>query len=66
MPEADVERLRALPGARIIDRSARMLVVECDDAALRQLVESLAGWVIAPEQSYAVPDTRKKIERPPQ
>jgi hypothetical protein len=66
-PEADVERVRALAGAVIVDdSSARMVVVESPPAPLRDLVGTLPDWVMAPEQTYVVPDTRPRVERPPE
>jgi len=64
-PEADVARVHALEGAVVIDSSVRMLLVDSPPEALRRLVDILPDWVMAPEQSYEVPDTRTKIERPP-
>lgn len=63
---ADVARIEALADAVVVDSSPRMLLVECDPEPLRQLVESLPDWVMAPEQAYAVPDTRKRILGPPE
>jgi len=65
-PEADVERVRALTGAVVVDSSSRMLLVDSYPEQLRDLVESLPGWVMAPEQTYEVPHTRKTVERPPE
>jgi hypothetical protein len=65
-PDADVARVRGLPGTVVIDVTDRMLLVESDLRSLGELVDGLADWVMAPEQSYAVPDTRKKIEGPPE
>jgi len=65
-PEADVERVRRLPDATMIDESpGRMVLVESDEGPLRDLVESLPGWVAAPEQMIPVPDARKRVKRPP-
>lgn len=64
-PDNDVARVAALPGTVVVDSSSRMLLVETDPRPLRELVDSLPGWVMAPEQTYAVPDTRKHVERPP-
>lgn len=63
-PAADVDQVRRLPGTVVVNDSSRMLLVESDPEPLRRLVESLPQWVMAPEQTYAVPDTRKKVERP--
>jgi hypothetical protein len=65
VPEADVTRVQELPGAVVVDSSAKMLVVEADAEPLRALVEGLPEWVLAPEQVFVVPDVRQKIERPP-
>lgn len=61
----DVERVRGLPGAVVVDSSARMLLVEADEQPLRDLVESLPDWVMAPEQTFGVPDPRHRVQRPP-
>ncbi|MFN2607602.1 MAG: hypothetical protein ABR511_06845 [Acidimicrobiales bacterium] len=66
MPDADVARVHGLPDAAVVDSSPRMLVVESEHEPLRRLVDGLPDWVLAPEQHYAVPDTRKRVERPPE
>ena len=65
-PDADVDHIREVAGAVVVDRSPRMLLIESDDEALRPVVESLPGWVMAPEQTMEVPDTRKRVRRPPE
>lgn len=64
-PEADVERVRQLTDAVVVDSSSRMLLVESDPEPLATLVDDLPDWVMTPERSYEVPDTRKQIEAPP-
>jgi hypothetical protein len=64
-PDADVALVRDLAGTVVVHSSDRMLLVESDGRPLAELVDGLADWVMAPEQSYAVPDTRKRIEGPP-
>ena len=64
-PKADVARVRELEDAVVVDSSARMLVVESEPEPLQSLVDELPGWVMGPDVQYAVPDTRKKVERPP-
>lgn len=64
-PEADVAGVRALAGTVIIDESSRMLLVESDEESLRDLVSTLPDWAMAPEQTFTVPDTRLRVERPP-
>lgn len=64
-PDSDVARIQGLADAAVVDSSPRMLVVEGEPEPLRQLVDGLPDWVMGEDQSYEVPDTRKKIERPP-
>jgi len=58
-------RVAALPGAVVIDASARMLLVESDPEELQALVDLLPDWVVAPEQHLPLPDTRQRADRPP-
>jgi len=65
-PGADLDQVRRLPGARVVDESSpRMVLVEAPEEPLRVLVEGLAGWVLAPERSFPLPDTRQRIEGQP-
>ncbi len=65
-PDADVARVQDLHDATVVDASSRMLVVESHPEPLRRLVDTLPDWVMGAEQTYAVPDTRQTIERPPE
>jgi hypothetical protein len=64
-PDADVARVHGLDDAVVVGESPRMLLVESEPEALRSLVDSLPDWMMAPEQQYGVPDTRKQVEGPP-
>lgn len=64
-PDADVARVRGLAGTVVVDSSSRMLLVESEPEPLRDLVDALPDWVMGPDQAYAVPDTRRTIEGPP-
>ena len=65
-PAGDVARVRKVPGAVVVDSSSpRMLVVESEAGPLRDLVDGLDDWVMGADRTYAVPDTRKKVERAP-
>jgi len=64
-PDADVARVRKLADVVVLDSSSRMLLVESEPEALRELVDGLPDWVMGPEQTYAVPDTRKMPKGPP-
>jgi hypothetical protein len=65
-PEGDVARVSDLSGAVVVDAtSPRMVLVESEPGPLRELVDGLDDWIMGAEQAYAVPDTRKKVERAP-
>ena len=61
-PAADVQAARHLAGITVVDESApKMLLVECDEGMAAGLAETLPDWVIAPERTFDVPDTRKRV-----
>lgn len=61
-PAADVESVGRLAGVTVVDESAsKMLLVECDGEVAAELTETLPEWVIAPEQTFTIPDTRKGV-----
>jgi hypothetical protein len=65
-PAEDRERIRNLPQSTVLhEASPRMVLIESDEQPLRDLIESLPGWVLAPEQDIPLPDTRQRIKRPP-
>ena len=66
-PTGDVNQLRGLEDAVVVDSSPRMVLVESDSdpEALRSIVDDLPDWIMAPEQSYSLPDGRPRIEGPP-
>ena len=61
-PQAQVVHLKRVPGTKVLDASDRMLLVEGRQQELESFAHS-CGWVIAPEKTIPVPDTRKKIKR---
>lgn len=65
-PAADVARVAGLPSAAVVDSSPKMLLVESDPDELEALVDALPDWVMAPEQHLSIPDTRKRVVRPPE
>lgn len=65
-PAADVGRIRGLADVRVVDETPRMLIVESDAEPLGALVDGLADWIMAPDQSVPLPDTRARVERPPE
>ncbi len=49
----------------MVDATPRMLLVESDPDTISGLADSLPHWIVAPEQTLAVPDPRPRVERPP-
>jgi hypothetical protein len=62
-PSADVQRIRAAPGLKVLDDSSRMLLVEGSPKSLKGLMGSLPGWTWVPERSIRLPDPRPKPRR---
>jgi hypothetical protein len=64
-PHAHVAHLKSVPGTRVLDASDKMLLVEGRRSDLESFTQGLVGWVLSPEKTIPVPDTRKKIRRRP-
>ncbi|HET7489667.1 MAG TPA: hypothetical protein VFJ85_17195 [Acidimicrobiales bacterium] len=64
-PAADVAAVRDEPGVVVVESSGRMVLVEAEPGTVEGLRARLAEWLVAPEQTYQVPDTRRKVEGPP-
>ena len=62
-PQAVVKRVRALPDAKIVEETPRMLLVESTDDLLRSALDNPANWLIVPEQQVPMPDARPKPKR---
>ena len=60
-PEEHAEIASAAPNVKILDRTPKMMLVEGDEDAARNLASKLSGWTIHPEVQYQIPDTRKHI-----
>jgi len=65
-PDAHLAQVRGLADAVVLESSSRMLLGESDPEPLRQLVDALPDWVMAPEHAFVVPDIRMKILGPPE
>src|SRR5437867_13422011 len=65
-PQDAVEKIRAIGGAAVLEDSDRMMLVEAPEQELRQALGSETDWSIAPEVTYDVADTRKKLRNPRQ
>ena len=60
-PEEHLQMIHSTPGLQVLDESPRMLLVDGEESALREKLKAMPGWSLHPEQSYPLPDTRKKI-----
>lgn len=61
IPAEDRERIRHSPGARILDDSSRMLLVEAPEDTMEMLINSMSDWVSARERTITRPDPRPKL-----
>ena len=61
-PAEHVQSILATPGLQVIDKSPKMLLVDADEAAVREKIRGMPGWSVHPEQQYPLPDTRLKID----
>jgi hypothetical protein len=62
-PHAHVVYLKSVPGTKVIDASDKMLLVEGRRRDLESFAHGRGGWVLAPEKTIPVPDTRKRVKR---
>ena len=58
IPREDLARIHALSASKIIDRSARMLLVEAPLDGITQLLRDLSHWTMSPETFIGIPDPR--------
>jgi hypothetical protein len=63
-PAEDVQRIRSLPNATVLDDSARMILIEAHDAAITELVKLLPQWGVSQESFVLLPDPRPKLRKP--
>ena len=62
-PAEDVQRIRSLPGARVLDDSPRMILIEAPHAKINEVMKSLPKWSLSKEDYIPVPDPRPKLRR---
>ena len=63
-PPNDVDLVRGQSALKVIDESARMLLVESDNGTIDHLRRNLSDWQITAETSFTIPDPRHQIKRP--
>ena len=56
IPRDDLARIHALSASKIIDRSARMLLVEASLDGITQVLRDLSHWTMSPETFIGIPD----------
>lgn len=62
-PADALERILHIVGARVLDDSPRMMLIEAvDDAPLRSALDART-WQITEEKSYELPTPRVKVAR---
>lgn|GEM_PF-6821059 len=49
-PAADMARIRAASGVRVVQHDERVMLVEARESALRALAAVLSGWTVVPER----------------
>jgi hypothetical protein len=64
-PAADAQRIREAPGVTVLDDGTHMLLVETSPKRLKELMDSLPGWIWTPERSIRLPDPRPRPRRKP-
>jgi hypothetical protein len=62
-PANDVNLIQAHPALKVIDESARMLLVESDAATIDHLRRNLSDWQITAESSFSLPETNRQTKR---
>lgn len=63
IPNEDLERIRSLSDAQIIDSTSRMLLIEAPDKELKSVLSSMSEWIVAEETHIPLPDPRPKLKR---
>ena len=58
-------RVRTAAGVTLVEATPRMLLVDGSEAAVRALIAGDDQWLVVPEHEVPLPDTRKKVRRPP-
>ena len=58
-------RAQATRGIRLLETTPRMVLVDGPEAAVRELVAGDDQWIVVSERKVPLPDTRKKVRRPP-
>jgi hypothetical protein len=63
-PQSDVKKFRSLSNVKLVDESAKMLLVEAPtEDSLRDTVGEVDGWAICPECSFELPPPHPKLRK---
>jgi hypothetical protein len=61
IPQTDLNRVKAAKGVRVVEQTARMLLVEGDEGSVNGIASGMERWVLAFDRSVPVPDSRPRI-----
>jgi hypothetical protein len=62
-PSDDVDLVRERSAIKVMDESARMLLVESNKQTIERLRRTLSDWQISDETLFATPDPTPSIKR---
>jgi hypothetical protein len=63
-PDDAVSRLASITGARLVEDTGRMMLVDADESPLREVFSDESQWVVAKEILYPRPNPGPRVERP--
>lgn len=63
-PSDQVDALRRR--VKVVDTSAKLLLVEADPAEVKQLTADFPQWTVSKEVTYGVPEKPLRIRKPAQ
>jgi hypothetical protein len=62
-PAAAVERAGCAPGMRVVDQTARTLLVEGTPEAVQAVFAGNDEWLVTAERLYEIPDPRPRVQK---
>ena len=63
-PQSDVKKFSSLSNVKLVDESAKMLLVEAPtEKSLADAVADVEGWAICPECSIELPPPHPKLRK---
>jgi hypothetical protein len=65
IPDADRAVIRGRPGVTVVDDFGRMVLIRSSEETAGELARLLPGWLVTPEKTVPLPDTRPRIRSSP-